>query len=389
MRVMSVNLGGLNTGLMQRQTVVRTQIDEYKKLPQLYPHKKGYSNRLNKTIDAIIRVANYRELPRNLILGWDAYQQFPQAMQRFEQETEMYRPISITTDAAKKDKITLPAVVLPRNRNLKIQNWLITGASGGFGKILALRLRRLGYTVTVTSRKLSNLDSMPDSIHKIESQLDSPEECRNVIQQAIAKMGSVDVLVNNATTNCWCSYEECPEDIMRNVFYVNFNIPANMIKAVLPHMRENGNGTVINISSIAGIQPRARVSTYSAAKAALEGLTRTLKSECQRFARFMAVEPVYMMTGIMAHNPVMNTKISEYKDLGRYTQEVEGIPNRKDIAAQQLINIVNREELPQCYLIGTESYLVAKNEIERAMTEYEKYQTETLSACEKTPAPKK
>lgn len=80
-------------------------------------------------------------------------------------------------------------------------------------------------------------------------------------------MGSVDVLVNNATSNCWSSFEECPDDIMEKVFNVNYTIPKNMMRAVLPHMRTNKNGTVINITSIAGIQPRARVSTYSAAKA--------------------------------------------------------------------------------------------------------------------------
>ena len=135
--------------------------------------------------------------------------------------------------------------------------------------------------------------------------------------------------------------------------------------------------------SIAAIQPRARVSTYSAAKAGLEGLTRTLKAECHRFARFMAVELVCMKTGIMVHNPVIDTQIPEYQGLGRYTPEINNIPNRKDIAVQQLINVVNQEELPQSLLIGTESYLIAKNEIERAKKEFEEYKDATLSICEK------
>ncbi len=384
MRFMAVELGGLNTGLMQRQTVIHTQIEEYKNLPPLYPFKKGYSNKIGKTVDAIIQVVNQKELPRDLVLGWDSYQQFPQAMERFEQETEKYKSISITTDVAKKDTIKLDDITLPRNNGQRIQNWLITGASGGCGKVLALRLHELGYSVAVTSRDMSRLSSFPERIHKIESQLDSPKACEEVVKLAVEKMGSVDVLVNNATSNCWCSFEECPDDIMQKVFYVNYTMPQYMIKAFIPYMRENKNGTVVNISSVAGIQPRARVSTYSAAKAALEGLTRVLKSECQRFARFMAVEFVCMGTQIMIHNPVYKSKFTDYQNLGIYTQEIKTIPNRKDIAAQQIINAVNQNELPQSLLIGTEAYQIAKNEIERSRREFEEYKNITLSVCDKT-----
>ena len=382
MRFMAVELGGINTGLIKRQTVIHTQIDEYKNLPQLYPYERKYVNKIGKTVDAVIETVNHKELPRDLILGWDAYQQFPQVMRVFDEETEKYKNVSISTDLAKKDNISLKDITLPRNKKLKMQNWLITGASGGCGKVLALRLKKLGYTVAVTSRDMSRLESMPEGIYKIESQLDSSDTCEKAIQTAIDMMGSVDVLVNNATSNCWSSFEECPDDIMEKVFNVNYTIPKNMMRAVLPHMRTNKNGTVINITSIAGIQPRARVSTYSAAKAALEGLTRTLKSECQRFARFMAVEFVCMRTGIMIHNPVIDTQIEDYKNLGRYTQEVPTIPNRKDIAAQQIINVANQDILPQSLLIGTESYLVARNEIKRAKEEFEKYKEITLSVCD-------
>lgn len=383
MRFMAVECGGLNTGLNQRQTVIHSQIDEYKQLPALYPLKKGYSNKLDKAVEAVINTANYKELPRDLILGWDAYQQFPQALSVLEKEAEKYKPISVTTDEAKADSVHLEDIVLPRNDSLQIQNWLITGASGGFGRILALRLKELGYTVMVTSRDISKLESFPNEIYRMESQLDSAEECNRVIKAAVEKMGSVDVLVNNATSNCWCSFEECPYDIMRKVFYTNYTLPQQLIKAVLPYMRKARNGTVINISSIAGIQPRARVSTYSAAKAALEGLTRTLKSECRRFARFMAVELVCMRTEIMIHNPVYDPQISDYQKLGRYTQAINNIPNRKDIAAQQIINVANRQELPQSLLIGTESYLIAKDEIKRSRKEFEEYKDTTLSVCEK------
>ncbi len=383
MRFMTVNLGGMNTGLAKRQTVIHTKLDEYKNLPPIYPFEKGYANKLGKIVDAVITTAGYQELPRALVLGWDAYQQFPQAIKKIDQEAEANKSISVTTDERYAGTIKLADVVQPRNKNLKIQTWLITGGSGGFGKVLALRLKRLGYTVAVTSRNMEKLKDLPEDIYKIESQLDSFDSCQNAVNEAIKLMGSVDVLVNNATSNCWCSFEECPDDIMQSVFYVNYMIPQYMIKAILPYMRENKNGTVVNITSIAGVQPRARVSTYSAAKAGMEGLTRTLKSECQRFARFMAVELVCMRTGIMIHNPVHESEFDDYKNLGRYTHEINNIPNRKDIAAQQIINMVNKEELPQSLLIGTESYMITKNEVERSMRDFEEFKDITLSVCDK------
>ena len=85
----------------------------------------------------------------------------------------------------------------------------------------------------------------------------------------------------------------------------------------------------------------------------------------------------------MIHNPVIDSEIPEYQKLGRYTQAINNIPNRKDIAAQQIINVANQQELPQSLLIGTESYLIAKNEIERARKEFEEYKEITLSICEK------
>lgn len=383
MRFMAVEIGGMNTGLSKRQTVIHTKYQEYKNLPPIFPFKKGYSNNIAKIVDAIVKVASFEELPRDLILGWDAYQQFPQAIKKMEEETEKLKNISISTDLSNKDIIKLKDVVKPRNNNLKIQNWLITGASGGFGKILALRLHKLGYNIAVTSRDIKRLEDFSNDFIKIESSLENSEECDRVIKTAIEKMGSIDVLVNNATSNCWCSFEECPYDIMKKVFYVNYTLPRNLIKAVLPYMRENKNGTVVNITSIAGIQPRARVSTYSAAKAGLEGLTRTLKSECRNFARFMAVELVCMKTGIMIHNPVYDSQIPDYQSLGRYTPEINNIPNNKEIAAQQLINVVNQNEIPQSLLIGTESYMIMKNEIEKAMKDYRDFSDISLSVCDK------
>ncbi len=380
MKVLNVEIGGMNTGLNKRQTVIHTKYDCYRNLSNPYPFKTGFTNDIFRISDTIIHMAGREMMPRSIVLGCDAYQQFKRFIRLFEDEIEKNRSISFTTDKSKSNEISIEEVTKQRNKKLKVQRWLITGASEGFGRVLAMRLFELGYTVTVTSRNIEKLKSFPDEIYKLESQLDCYEECKHVIDTSIKLMGSLDVLVNNATSNCWCSFEECDYEVMRGVFYTNYTLPQYMMKAAIPYFREKNNGTVVNISSIAGIQPRARVSTYSAAKAALEGVTRALKYECSNFARIMAVELVAMQTNIMKNNPNISTEIDDYKGLSLYTQEVKDIRNRNDIAAQQIINLVNSEQLPSSLLIGTESYLIAKNEIQRMNEEFALYEDVTWAS---------
>ncbi len=260
---------------------------------------------------------------------------------------------------------------------------MITGASDGFGKSIALRLNSLGYTVAVTSREISKFEDFPDEIIKIESKMASFDECEEVIQKAIEKMGSVDVLINNASDVFWASFEESPDRMAKDIFNTNFTVPQYLIKSVLPHFREKKNGTIVNITSTASLQPWTLASSYSASKAALEGLTRVLKSECQRFARFMTVIPVSMGTKIKQRHLVFDTKISEYMNLQKYSPEIKTTLNRRDIAAQQIINVVNMDKLPQSFLIGTEAYLIMENEIQRSVSDYENCKDVTLSVCDK------
>ena len=157
MRVMDVEIGGMNTGLNKRQTVIHTKHGCYKNLPDIYPYEKGFRNSIPKISDIIIQSVEHKQMPRSIILGSDARQQFVSWIKDFEEETELYKEITVTTDQAKKNEISLEKIIKDRNSDLKIQNWLITGASEGFGKVLALRLLELGYTVTVTSRQMSKL----------------------------------------------------------------------------------------------------------------------------------------------------------------------------------------------------------------------------------------
>ena len=102
---MAVELGGMNTGLNKSQTIIHTRMKEYSKLPAIYPFEKGYKNNIAKIIEAIINVTKEKELPRDLILGWDAYQQFQQSISVIKAETEKLKALTVAADAGKRDLI--------------------------------------------------------------------------------------------------------------------------------------------------------------------------------------------------------------------------------------------------------------------------------------------
>ena len=367
----ALDFGGMNTGLMNRQLLIHTKYDEYKSLPEnYYVNSRGRTNDVHKAVLAVYNVSQKKNLPRNIVLGWDAVEQYKMVLDKTRDNIECYKNISILTDEAKRNEVSIESITEPRNRMDGNKVWLITGGSGGFGKSLALRLNEMGYKVAITSRNIRTISGFPDDILKIQSELDTVESCEKVIECVKNEYGQLNVLVNNATCNCWSSFEECPYDIMENVFNVNYFKPTYMMKAYLPLMRQQKSGTVINITSIAAVQPRARVSMYSAAKSALEGLTHVLQSECQRFGRFMIVEPVCMQTEIMKHNPIIQTSIEEYENKLLYTPEISNQPNRVEVLAQLLINYVSKDTLPTNLLVGTESVLIAENELKMKEQEF-------------------
>ena len=106
---------------------------------------------------------------------------------------------------------------------------------------------------------------------------------------------------------------------------------SNMVKSIIPYMRMNRNGTVINISSASGFRARNFGSHYVASKFAVDNLTKNLKFECQKFMRFMAVELGGINTGLIKRQTVIHTQIDEYKNLPQlYPYE------RKDVYKRQL-----------------------------------------------------
>ena len=158
---------------------------------------------------------------------------------------------------------------------------LITGASSGIGKAIATLLFEEGYKVYGTSRNPKN--SVHFSFELIALDVLKVDTIVSAISYIIEKEGRLDVLVNNAGMGITGPIEETPTDKMRAVFNTNLFGAIEVMKGVLPQMRKQNSGTIINITSIAGYMGLPYRGIYSATKGALEIITEATSMEVKNF----------------------------------------------------------------------------------------------------------
>jgi NAD(P)-dependent dehydrogenase (short-subunit alcohol dehydrogenase family) len=147
---------------------------------------------------------------------------------------------------------------------------LVTGASSGIGKAAALALVEAGFDVVGTSRDTSRV-TLLDGVTFADLDVASDESVIAVVQQVIERFGRIDVLVNNAGMGAIGAVEESSVAQAQALFNVNVFGVMRMTKAVLPHMRAQGHGRIINLSSVVGFLPSPYMAAYAASKHAIEG----------------------------------------------------------------------------------------------------------------------
>ena len=159
---------------------------------------------------------------------------------------------------------------------------LITGGSSGLGKAIGIFLKSKGYTVYGTTRDATKYPDFT-GFELLSLDVRKQETISSAIAMLLTKEQRIDVLINNAGVGITGAVEEVPEQEIENVFNINFHGPVKMIKAVLPIMREQKDGLIINITSIAGYMGLPFRAYYSASKGALEVLTEGLRMETKQF----------------------------------------------------------------------------------------------------------
>ena len=170
---------------------------------------------------------------------------------------------------------------------------LVTGASSGIGKATALRLATLGFTVYAAARRVERMSDLADHGIRVES-LDVTDDGSMVavVEKIVSEQGRIDVLVNNAGYGSYGAVEDVPIAEARRQFDVNVFGLARLTQLVLPHMRAQRDGYIVNISSMGGKIWEPLGGWYHAAKFAVEGLSDCLRAEVAEFGiKVVVVEP--------------------------------------------------------------------------------------------------
>src|SRR6059058_5074767 len=192
---------------------------------------------------------------------------------------------------------------------------LVTGASSGIGKATAERLATAGYTVYGTSRRGAQTGQR--SFGMLPLDVTSDESVEVAVNELMRLEGRIDLLVNNAGFGVApAGAEESSIDQARSIFETNFFGVVRMTRAVVPHMRRQGNGRIINIGSVLGFLPMPFGALYAATKHAIEGYSESLDHELRtRGIRVSIIEPAYTKTQFDANFLQLDAKLDAYRDV--------------------------------------------------------------------------
>ena len=203
---------------------------------------------------------------------------------------------------------------------------LVTGASSGIGEETARTLHKLGYTVYAAARRTDRLEQLtPTGIHALTMDVTDDESMSSGIEKIIVETGRIDVLVNNAGYGSFGAIEDVPIDEARRQFEVNVFGLARLTQLVLPHMRAQRSGTIINISSIGGRFTTLLGGWYHASKHAVEALSDALRMETTPFGiDVVVIEPGLIRTewsGIAANH------LEETAEGSAYASQIKAVAN--------------------------------------------------------------
>ena len=269
--------------------------------------------------------------------------------------------------------------------------WFITGCSTGFGRELAKEALEAGNQVVVTARKPEDIndivESFPDTAIAVQLDVTKPGEIKSSVEQAIAKFGRIDVLVNNAGIGYFGAIEESDDEDVRRMFEINVFGLANMTKEVLPFMRKQKSGHIVNIASIGGLVGFPGVGFYNATKFAVDGLSESLAKELAPLGiKVLVIAPSGFRTdwaGRSANNAKVviedyaSTAHQNKETIRGYSGNQPGDPVR---AAKAIIKAVNSENPPLRLLLGNGALKGARNKIADLQKDFDAWEETTIGA---------
>ncbi|PWV51674.1 SDR family NAD(P)-dependent oxidoreductase [Chitinophaga sp. S165] len=263
----------------------------------------------------------------------------------------------------------------------------ITGASRGFGKLWAEALLQRGDKVIATARDLRTLDDLVsrygDNILPLQLDVNDRTAGFAAVRKAKEHFGGIDVLINNAGYGLFGSIEETTEEEARQQMETNFFGLLWLTQAVLPVMREQGHGHIIQLSSVVGLISFPVLGVYNASKFAVEGLSETLAAEVKGFGiNVTLIEPNSYATDWAGASATHTKGMPEYDAmkaafLGGMTDDLFGIP---EATASTVLQLIDSENPPLRLFLGKYAYQWVKQVYEGRYAEWDSWSEASAAA---------
>jgi NAD(P)-dependent dehydrogenase (short-subunit alcohol dehydrogenase family) len=266
--------------------------------------------------------------------------------------------------------------------------WFITGSSRGLGRNLAEAVLRSGDKVVATARNIGQLEELVaefgEQIYPIALDVTDYEQVYHVVAGAVAHFGRIDVLVNNAGFGIIGAAEAYTEEQVRSQLETNLYAPIEITRAVLPYMRKQGGGRILQISSVGGRVGNAGLAIYQAAKFGLSGFTEALAKEVAPLGIYVtSVEPGGFRTDWAGASMTYAREIEGYEMVNQRTDYFKsgkfvpvGDPEK---AADVMVALAAHPAPPVHLVLGSEAIGILRSADEARRAEMEEWEHVSLS----------
>lgn len=269
---------------------------------------------------------------------------------------------------------------------------VVTGSSSGIGFETSLALAREGYFTYATMRDVKKADKIQKiadeeslSLKVIELDVDNEESAENAINTIIQEKGRIDVLVNNAGWGIWGTGEDVSVEEFKEQFETNFFSVVRMVQKVAPTMRNQGSGSIVNISSVAGRIGLPASTAYVSSKFAVEGLSESLRYELGQFG----VNVIIIEPGVIKTNFFDSMKTAKKADEGGAYSDItikvitgvkmmaEMGTSPKEVAQVIIKSLKEEKPLPR-YIVGNDAAMFMESKKMKTDIEFENYMKKEL-----------
>jgi NAD(P)-dependent dehydrogenase (short-subunit alcohol dehydrogenase family) len=268
--------------------------------------------------------------------------------------------------------------------------WFITGASKGFGLSLVKQLLDAGQLVAATSRNQQELTAAVGSnstnFLPLQVELVNESSVSLALQHTYETFGKIDVVINNAGYGIGGAIEELSDEETRKAFDVNVFATLNVIRHVMPYLRKQRSGHIINISSIAGISPGTGWAIYGAAKYAVIGLSEVLAADVKEFGiNVTVVAPGAFRTSFLTADSlsITSTPIADYGAVRESHCKYKNMDGQQagdpEKAAASIIKVASEENPPLYLLLGGDAYNRALTKMDALYKEIHQWEDITCS----------